>query len=88
MHRAMNANRADDRDDRFVIRPDPFAAHRDGINQAIQQREQAILAEAKAQQQARTQARQAAVSKSRAADAERRIFNQVAAVGGIRRGRS
>jgi hypothetical protein len=79
-HRAMGA---DDRDD-SVIRPDPLGEYREGIEQAIQQRESAILAEAQAQRDATAQARKATLSRIRAAAAERKVFDQVAAVGGFR----
>lgn len=74
-------------DDAHVARVDPMGSHRAEINEAIRRREQAIQVAAGAAQQARIAAREAAVRKQQAAAAERRIFNQVAAVGGLRHAR-
>ena len=57
------------------------------IQAAIKQREAQIQANIEAEKQARSKARVEALSPSRCAEIERRIFNQVA-VGGIRNGRS
>jgi hypothetical protein len=86
------AARADnERDDLHVYRPsalDKMGPHRAGVEAAIAQRMGAIQADIAAQRQATEKAHVAALSPAQCAAIERRIFNQVASVGGIRHARS
>jgi hypothetical protein len=75
-------------DDRFVARPTKPDLYSDpGIRAAIAQREAAIQAGIEAEKQARAKVQHEAGSEQRCREISRRIFAQVAAVGGIRHGR-
>ncbi|NCA72740.1 MAG: hypothetical protein EOM91_22320 [Sphingobacteriia bacterium] len=67
------------------VEPDPYADP--AIQAAIKRREQAIREQAESRRVAAAKAREDALAPARAAEIERRIFNQVA-VGGIFNGRS
>jgi hypothetical protein len=79
---------AEPRDDKYVTRPGKPDLYSDpGIQAAIKQREAAIVAEVQAKNRAAVVEQHRAKPRIDATAIERRIFNQVASVGGIRHGR-
>ncbi|WP_373510382.1 hypothetical protein [Thiocapsa sp.] len=77
--------RAEPRDDLNVTRPGkPDLRSDPAIQAAIKQREAQVIAEAQARSFAAVKAQHEAGAERRIAAIQRRIFNQVASVGGIR----